>query len=416
MKKFLYPAIRKFLFFLLTCIARILPGLKPSKTQPVLPAQSLPVFLPVNINTLPDKFAKRFFVKKKVGERHLSFFKNVYVNGDAVIFKNLRVFRPSLATEKNLFWYKSGRFLVRQWLFKVTKIANDETVALVYDQWGYENYYHWMIESLPRLLIIQKKYPDCLIILPEPTPEFIKTTVVLMGFKKLVYLHTKEMVLLKAKNLVTPNLVFEQAEEYFTVPLNKSQRSKPHHFKNLFPWGAFEEELIVSVRRQLLSHFKPVNSGKRIFVSRSLQSQRKLVNETEIESILLKYRFEIIYFEKMSFSEQVTLMQQTSVLLSLHGANLVNILFLPPSAIVIEMMNEDFLNDLYFILASSLTLSYYSVPCTMTDTSLKPPKDVVVLYDAAKPTDEMIDLNNADLKVNTLLLDQTLEIALHNLF
>ena len=161
MKKSIYLTFRNLLFSLLTGIARILPELKPSKTYPVLPAQSLPVTLPVNIDFLPNAFAKRFFLKKKAGSRHISVFKDVYINGDAVIFRNLRVFRASLATQKNLFWYTSGRFLVRQWLFKINKIAATETVALVYDQWGYENYYHWMIESLPRLLIIQKNYPDC---------------------------------------------------------------------------------------------------------------------------------------------------------------------------------------------------------------------------------------------------------------
>src|SRR5687768_11289443 len=97
MKTLLYKRVREFSFFILTCIARILPDLKPYKSELAFPAQSNPVTLPVNFELLPAKFARRFFLRKKTNERRLLFFKNVYVNGDAVIFKNLRVYRPSLA-------------------------------------------------------------------------------------------------------------------------------------------------------------------------------------------------------------------------------------------------------------------------------------------------------------------------------
>ena len=405
METLLYKKIREFSFFLVTCIARILPDLKPDNSELAFPAHSSPVTLPVNFDSLPDKFARRFFLKKKIEERRLLFFKNVYVNGDAVIFKNLRIYRPSLAWQPYIKWYTSGRFLVRQWLFKVNKVESDEPVALVYNQWGYENYYHWVIESLPRLLLIQKSFPDCLLIIPDPAPEFVKTTITLLGFKRFVPLHITDMTILKINNLVMPSLEFEQAQEYIT------KRSKKNYSQNHSP-EKNEEELIITVKKQILSHFKPQRPGKKIFVSRSRQKFRRLINEKDLEPVLAKNGFEIVYFEGMPFNEQVKLMQETELLLSTHGANLVNLLFLPPIAIVIEMVNIDFTNDVYYTLASDLKLPYYAIPCTMIDTTLIPPKDVMILNDTANFTDQMVALNIAHLQVDVSLVEETIERAL----
>lgn len=414
--KTIYTQVRKFLFLLLTWIARILPDLKPYKTDLVLPAQSWAVTLPVNVKMLPTKFAKRFFAKKKIAERHILFFKNVFVNGDAVVFKNLRVYSPSLAWKPYIKWYKSGRFLVRQWLFKVIRIKTAEIVALAYNQFAYENYYHWIIESLPRLLLIQKVYPKAIIIIPGPTPEFIKSTIKILGFQNTVTLSTKDMIILKANKLALPSLEFEQAEEYvsdladgkFSNPNERSLNSLSSKYRN-------QEELIITLRNRFLNHFKTISSGRKIFVSRSKQKNRRLINEKDLEPILTRYGFETVYFEEMSFNEQVKLMQETDVLFGIHGAGMVNILFLPATAIVIEMINEHFVNDMYYTMASSLKLPYYVVPCSMTDTSLIPPDDVIILNDTANFTDQMDRLNRADLQVNTLLLEDTLKLAFQNI-
>jgi capsular polysaccharide biosynthesis protein len=411
MKTFLIEQARKISFFLLTCIARLLPGLRPYRSELVLPAQVTNVTLPVNFELLPEKFARRFFQKKKINERYIHFFRDVYVNGDAVIFRNLRVYAPSLAWQPYIKWYKSGRFLVRQWLFKIKTVGSSETAALVYNQWGYENYYHWMIESLPRLLLIQKDYADALIIIPDPAPEFVKTTISLLGFEKTISLPISEMEILKINNLVFPNLEFEKAEDY-VAESNKRQihnKGTPAPFSN----NGLTNDLIISVKEKILSHFPqlPV-STKKIFVSRSRQKFRRLVNEKDLEPILKKYGFEIVYFEEMSFAAQVKLMQETEILLSTHGANLVNILFLPPNAKVIEMVNKDFTNDVYYTLASDLDLSYYVIPCHMTDETLIPPGDSIILNDTANFTDQMVALNNAHLQVDISVVEETIEKAL----
>ncbi len=75
-------------------------------------------------------------------------------------------------------------------------------------------------------------------------------------------------------------------------------------------------------------------------------------------------------------------MLDTAVVIGVHGANMVNILFMQPHVKVIELMNKDHVNDAYYLLASTLNLYYYSIPCLMTDKSLIITANSVTLNDA----------------------------------
>ena len=82
-------------------------------------------------------------------------------------------------------------------------------------------------------------------------------------------------------------------------------------------------------------------------------------------------------------------MRETRILAGVHGSNMVNILFLPNTAKVIELMNAHQLNDAFYLLSSAIGIDYYSVPCRMADESLKNSSDSVLINDA----DLVVDAN-----------------------
>lgn len=387
MKRAAFKLVSKPIYFLATIIARRLPGLKEDYSMEVYPESPvLPVSLPVNFDTLPENLARSFVKHKRIPPRRIFVLNNVYVNRRTVIFKNLKIFIPSLPWLKDLPAYRNGKLLLKQWLIHARTTSPNELVALAYDEWSVENYYHWMIESLPRLALIQMYYPNCMLIFPQPAKEYIEATVAVMGFNRLLYLNRDKENFLNVSHLVFPELVYyDDVKEVQSEITNKSY-----------------EELIVTVRKKLLNHYCPktVVPKKRTYISRAKQTKRRLVNEEEIKPVLEKYGFEIIYFEDMSFTQQIAIMFETKIFLGLHGANMVNILFMQEGAKVIELMNKDFLNDAYYLLASSVKLPYYSVPCTMADESIK-------------PTDDMITLNDADVLVDKDRLEETILMALN---
>ncbi|GAB3530129.1 hypothetical protein GCM10027443_10350 [Pontibacter brevis] len=367
---------------------------------------SLPVSLPVNFDMLPEPFARQFVKTKRIPKRRIFVLTNVWVSGRAVVFKNLRIFTPSLPWLRDIPLYRKGGVFLKQWAKNTRQVPSTETVALAYDNWSAENYYHWMIESLPRLLLVQKKFPDAVILLPEPTPAYIRTTIAMLGFEKVLLLSRRDDVVLKVHQLVLPELVYYEEEEFGDLHQYKSRKAAAAEGKETSSMPVpvpkpEEEELIVTVRRKLLQQMskKPVAPVRKIFVSRSRQKTRRLLNEHEVLPVLAKYGFETVCFEDLTFVEQVQLMLETAVFVSVHGSNMVNILFLHTGATVVEMMNEALLNDAYYLMASSIGLPYYSVPCSMADKRIS-------------LSDDAVKLNDADLLVNVSELEETLVQAL----
>ncbi len=373
MKKALYKFLSRPVYFLVTAVARTLPGLKEDESFEAMPRSPvLPVALPVNIDRLPEKLAKSFVKNKQVPTRRIFILKDVWISRRTIVFKNLKLFLPSLPWLRDLPTYRKGQLLMKQWLWKPREILASENVVLAHDEWAVENYYHWMIESLPRLALIKKFYPDCLLIFPDPAKGYIKSTVHAMGFEKLLFFDRDHQNFLKVGNLVFPELVYY--DEIKNPPAKSSLNTQDDEF----------EELIVTVKKQLLNFYCPekIPKTKRTYISRSRQKKRRILNEEDIKPILKKYDFQIIYFEDLSFEEQIKVMYETEIVVGMHGANMVNILFMQEGARVVEIMNKDFLNDAYYLLASSTRLPYFSVPCTMADKSIKLTDDMMVLNDA----------------------------------
>lgn len=351
----------------------------------------LRVTKPVNNDQLPKKFSAQLVKAKSIPERKVLLLRDVYVSRYGEVFKAHKLFLPSLEGVNNFNWYKTVRLLFRR-ILKAKIISLAGTSAIVHDRYSSVNYYHWMIEALPRLVLVQKVFPDCTVILPDRPKPFITATVEAFGLRNLMRLHHNEIV--KTPALIFPELVYYDGVENDEPPPTDQLKKDTTHSDEFF-----QQELIVFVRKKLLDHYYTTTSKpfRKVYISRSLQNIRKLENEPEVLKILQRYGFETYFFEKMSFQEQLQLMCETKFFVSVHGSNLVNILFLPEDAQVIELMNESYVNDAYYLLASTLGLPYHSVPCQMTAECLNKVKN-----------DKNYFINSADLTVDLDFFAQTI--------
>ncbi|MES2891464.1 MAG: glycosyltransferase family 61 protein [Bacteroidota bacterium] len=396
----IYRRIRTIALGALTGFSRKLPLWKNEPAKEVFPALlSLKVARPLNIENLPEKFARQFIPKKSIPPRRIFPLQNVYVSGQAVVFKNFRVFVPSLTWLRDIELFRSADLFTRQWKKNIVVIPKETPFALVYDDWSAANYYHWMIEALPKILIAQAYDPTVSFIVPGPTPGFIKTSLELMGIQHVLYLTRHRSEVIKVSNLLLPELIYyeeEEAEvlsEKYNQPLQAASM-QPREQLDFDP----KKELIIAVREKLLRHKGLLpRPTRRLYISRSNQQLRRLANENDLLPVLEKYGFKIGYFEGKTLEEQMQLMLETEVFVSLHGSNMVNILFLQQGCRVIEMMNQDYVNDAYYLLASSLQLPYYSMPCTMTQ--------------APGANADRVALNDADVSVDIAALELLLKQA-----
>ena len=306
--------------------------------QPLRPGRVLELAgEPRNMGELPPHMHQWFRERTELPAQFIYRFEQVKVAWNGVVVNKLRVFLPSLVAsivEHNF----TGAFLLRQWTAETTYL--DETIGLIYDSWSL-NYYHWLVDVLPRLLLLREAGVNCTLLVPASAPEYAITSIRAFGFESVQFIDDEEFI--APRQLLMPSRV--------AVP------------------GKQDPELLRQVRAHLLAQFQQARAhsvGKRtrrVYVSRSQQKFRQLVNEVQILPLLATYGIEVVYFEGLSLAQQIQLMQDVAVIIGVHGANLANMLFLSGEATVVELLNSQVPNPCYFYLASSLSLAYYAVPC-----------------------------------------------------
>lgn len=352
---------------LISRLASWLPDWDDAVSEPAMPAVSAGrVVAPLNAASLPAAVAAYFEVPVAVPASRLFTLHQVYVSWHAVVFRRLHIFLPSLAlrTWKN---YYTDSYLLKQW-GRLVEPVPEMTLALVHDQWTRTNYYHWMVDGLSRLLLLRAHYPGSTLIMPQPSGSYVEQTARLLGFEKFVYLTEGEV--LRAPTLLLP--------------------------AHVAPPGLHHPGLLCTIRQELTAglNLEAARPTRRIYVSRARQKVRRLANEEALLAAIQPHGFECVYFEEMSFVEQVQLMRETQVLLGVHGANLVNLLFLPAGSIVLELSNEDkllklananFENLIYYRMCVTLGLPYGFLPCRTAAGQL-PSNDADVAADVAAVT------------------------------
>ena len=129
--------------------------------------------------------------------------------------------------------------------------------------------------------------------------------------------------------------------------------------------GRHDGEILTRMKQFILDHSPKTKllPAEKIYISRSRQKMRRVHNQVEVERLLRGMGFAVVHFEGMSFWEQVELMRNVRYCVSSHGANLTNILFMPPAGKVLEINQDVSPNLCYWSLAHGIGLEYYYQFC-----------------------------------------------------
>jgi capsular polysaccharide biosynthesis protein len=228
------------------------------------------------------------------------------------------------------------------------------------DNWS-NNYFHWICDALPRLIMSNNQLNIKTVILPEHyiKHSYVSETLDLMGF-------SIQTITSSSSNLVRKLICTE----------------------HLAPSGNYYKKSLIELRDKLRLDGNK-ECFKRIYISREKASHRKIINESSIIPILKKHDFSVVYFEELDWLNQRQLLSETEVLMSIHGAGLTNMLLLPNNGKVIEIRNKDNAHDnCFFSLASELSIEYYLLPA-------EPIKSVILNTDYDQ-IDVMVDPANLD--------------------
>lgn len=208
------------------------------------------------------------------------------------------------------------------------------------------NYFHWMIEYLPKIkIILDSKMNDYPILVEENLPRQHTEAIGILANKfdlKVIFYNPQQRLLIKKLLIPSP------------VTYHPDDPDVPY-----WQGAGLIKDLVIFLKQNLTASISPPLEKKRnIFLTRPSHS-RGIVNIKDLYKIASNYGFEIITPEKMSLKEQIMLFKNVNVLITPCGSALVNTLFMPENSKVLSLIGEH--NKTYSVysnLCSILNLNY----------------------------------------------------------
>jgi Glycosyltransferase 61 len=266
----------------------------------------------------------------------------VNISPDGIIFKGGRILAESFNYRHEFIrWANSERlfkFFVRNYAFR-TQQRLDNQAFWVTDNWG-SAYFHWLLDSVPRLYVVRDQLPESTLLLPEAfrSSHYILPSLAPFNIGSIRFVGRREV--LRCRKLVVPSHTGSS--------------------------GEYNEEVVRDLRQFYRSYYvgEDCNPPERIYISRSKATKRRITNENEVIGVVRAYGFSVVCFEDHPFEEQVRMMSHARYVVANHGAGLANMLFLPERSSVFELRRfGDSTCNCYFILAAALDLKFYYQLC-----------------------------------------------------
>ena len=196
------------------------------------------------------------------------------------------------------------------------------------------NYFHWIMECLPRLAVLEP-YQHLLdgIIIPTRSRSFHYESLRALGIDSNCLIEASGRLHLKAEHLF--------ATDY-------SARDNPPPW--LHQW--YKEKVI----QPLGLTVKP---GRKIYISRADAARRKVSNCEEIEQMVSALQFEVITLGQLSFIEQAKIFYTSDLIIGEHGAGLANLVFCREGTKVIEIFSAFWMYPCFYAIAKAARLEYH---------------------------------------------------------
>lgn len=310
----------------------------------------LPLNCDEELKVLLQPFIKSYHKKLKIKR-----IKNAFVTYEGLVLKNGFLMLGSafnlIGIRDKTFYIQFWRLAFEKWL--VSKYGKtipfekvNETIAVIHSKWF--NYGFWLNSYVPRLLELKESGK---------------------AFKLMVPSHWKNIPYVKAvlDEIECEQIIIPQDHQVFASEVLLPETRK---------WTAsIDDKRIQLVRNTFINianqKVKTKTFPKKIYLTRKNRGNRCAENEGEVMELLAQYGFEIVAFEDYTIWEQIKMVSEASHLVSIHGAGLTNLIFLPNEANVLELVNRQYAHKEYTFpfwkLAQTIELNYSIQLCEATN-------------------------------------------------
>jgi capsular polysaccharide biosynthesis protein len=183
---------------------------------------------------------------------------------------------------------------------RIRKVSGN--LAIVGSEGG-DNYYHWLVEAIPRMMLLKDFHIDKFYI--HSSKGFQQQFLRWLDIPREKIIDARKGLHLQADRLFVPSFVCSQGVRAFL--------------------RSFRDHVEIDRRR-----------NRRIYLSRADAAYRRVNNEKAVLEILQPLGFETVFASKLSASEQIKAFAEAEVVIGPHGAGMTNLVFSPKQVRILE--------------------------------------------------------------------------------
>ncbi|MCS6781778.1 MAG: glycosyltransferase family 61 protein [Gloeomargarita sp. SKYBB_i_bin120] len=209
----------------------------------------------------------------------------------------------------------------------------DHTIAVMTDGSGGANYWHWLINIVPKFILLQQGdvWPKIDYFLVDQPLKQLEITLEILGVPQAKRIPTKFNYSLRSPLVVVPTFIRE-------IP----------------PW------ILDGLRTSFLPYGQaPLQPHPKVYISRRKAQRRRILNEAQVVDYLVSRGYTVCCLEDLSFLEQVGLFRGARYVIGVHGAGLTNLVWGESGGRVLEIFPAVPCRDCYWILAHQAGWDYY---------------------------------------------------------
>jgi hypothetical protein len=185
-----------------------------------------------------------------------------------------------------------------------------------------ENWYHLLLDTLPRYLLLKEVSPEVPVLIRGDLPQTSKTLIERLFEREIIYVQPEDLVLVK-----TLYFVPARSTVYDSAPEKNQERV------------SYSPVIIQKQREWILQSF-PLKKSQvypvRIFLSRRA-SYRNLLNIEAVSRLLRRNEFQVVEPDESFYLNQARFFSEANTVFSPGGAILANIIFMRRGSRVVSI-------------------------------------------------------------------------------
>jgi|GEM_PF-2650662 len=300
-----------------------------------------------------DYFAHEF--AQNICETRLHEIDNASVHANhGVVFKGFSVLLDSSVLSSQVHrHFNFYHYLFLQIKGKKIKLDTNERYLVATNMWAH-GFFHWILDTLPRLYAVKDLTKDLIFILPKSyeendikkgwTPFYLES---LLPFQFKAILEVEENALLSVPHLVVPSHTAESGN--YNAEIIKGMRNMYHKF-------------FVNQAKE-----PPLNLGNKIYITRQKAFWRKVKNDNVVIPILESYGFRAINLEDYTFSQKVQIAYHAKYVTGIFSSGQTVAAFMQAGSFLLDLRPKDTHNLAIYSLCDAIDVHYLYQFCEYVD-------------------------------------------------